>query len=115
MNEAKIQAECVKWFNNNYCLKHHDPQCCIFSVPNEAIQKMAWRQISKFKATGLLSGVSDTIVLIPGKVLFVEFKTVTGRQSKSQAKFQNRVESLGFEYVIIRSVEEFREYIKDHI
>lgn len=111
MSESKIQALAIRWFNNTYCLKHHDPRCCIFSVPNEATQNMPWPQLMKFRATGLLSGVSDTIVLLPGKTLFVEFKTLTGTQSKSQKEFQKRVEALGFLYCIVRSVEEFQKYI----
>lgn len=112
MKENKIQAESVKWFTNNYCLKHHDPQCAIFSVPNEAIQKMAWKQINTFKAMGLKAGVSDVIVLLPGKVLFVEFKAEKGAQTAKQRDFQQVVEALGFEYHICRSLEEFQKIIK---
>src|SRR5690554_5474431 len=112
MKENKIQSECVKWFTNNYCLKHHNPQCQIFSVPNEAIQKMAWKQISSFKAMGLKSGVSDVIVLIPGKVLFIEFKTEKGTQTPKQRDFQQAVETLGFDYHICRSLDQFKKIIK---
>lgn len=112
MKESKVQASCVKWFTNNYCLKHHSPQCVIFSVPNEAIQKMAWKQISSFKAMGLKSGVSDVIVLMPGKVLFVEFKAEKGVQTAKQKDFQRAVEMLGFEYHICRSLEDFKIIIK---
>lgn len=111
MKENKIQSECYKWFHNNYCLKHHNPQCQIFSVPNEAIQKMAWKQINTFKAMGLKSGVSDVVVLIPNKVLFVEFKSGEGVQTPKQKDFQQAVEALGFEYHICRSVEEFQKII----
>lgn len=115
MSESKIQAESVKWFTNEYCLKIHDPRYVIFSVPNEATQNMPWAQLMKFRTTGLLSGVSDTIVLLPGEILFVEFKTLTGTQSKSQKEFQKRVEALGFTYKIVRSVEEFQRFIHDYI
>lgn len=115
MKENKVQASSVKWFTNNYCLKHHNPQCVIFSVPNEAIQKMAWKQISTFKAMGLKSGVSDVIVLSEGKVLFVEFKTEKGIQTAKQRNFQQAVEALGFDYHICRSVEEFQKIIKKNI
>lgn len=112
MKENKIQSESVKWFTNNYCLKHHNPQCQIFSVPNEAIQKMAWKQISSFKAMGLKSGVSDVIVLMPGKVLFIEFKAAKGTQTAKQRDFQQAVETLGFEYHICRSLEQFQKIIE---
>jgi len=115
MTESKIQSQAVRWFTNNYCLKHHNPRCVIFAVPNEATQNMPWAQLMKFKATGLLAGVSDTVVLLPGKTLFVEFKTPTGTQSKSQKEFQKRVEALGFLYCIVRSVEDFKKLIKKQI
>ena len=111
-SEAQVQASCVKWFTNNYCLKHHEPQCQIFSVPNEAIQKMAWKQISSFKAMGLKSGVSDVIVLMPGKVLFVEFKSAKGAQTPKQRDFQQAVEMLGLDYHICRSVDQFKKIIQ---
>lgn len=114
-SESKIQAESVKWFTNNYCLKHHNPKCVVFSVPNEAIQKMAWKQINTFKAMGLKSGVSDVIVLMEGKVLFIEFKTEKGVQTPKQRDFQQGVEKLGFDYHICRSLEEFQKIIKKYL
>src|SRR5690606_2184821 len=111
-SEAQIQAESVKWFTNNYCLNHHNPKLLCFSVPNEAIQKMAWKQISSFKAMGLKSGVSDVVVLMPNKVLFVEFKSGKGVQTYKQRDFQQTVEALGFDYHICRSVEEFKIIIQ---
>lgn len=113
-SESSIQSSAVQWFTNNYCLKHHEPQCQIFSVPNEAIQKMAWKQISTFKAMGLKSGVSDVIVLIPNKVLFVEFKAAKGVQTAKQKDFQQAVETLGFDYHICRSLEEFKKIIENN-
>ena len=115
MKENKIQSSAVQWFTNNYCLKHHNPKCIIFSVPNEAIQKMAWKQINTFKAMGLKSGVSDVIVLLEGKVLFVEFKTEKGAQSDNQKRFQEDVQALGFEYHICRSLEGFQELVISNV
>ena len=113
MKENKIQSESVKFFTINYCLKHHNPQCQIFSVPNEAIQKMEWKQINIFKAMGLKSGVSDVIVLMPNKVLFIEFKAAKGAQTPKQRDFQQAVETLGFDYYICRSLEEFKKIIEN--
>ena len=114
-SEAKIQAESVKWFTNNFCLKHHNPKFICFSVPNEAIQKMAWQQINTFKAMGLKSGVSDVIVLLEGKVLFVEFKAAKGAQTPKQKSFQEDVQTLGFEYHICRSLEDFQDLVSSNV
>lgn len=105
MTENKIQAEIYKYFHNKYCLKHHNPKCEIFSVPNGGTRNKI--EAITLKATGLKSGVSDLIVLIPRKCIFVEIKTDTGIQSESQKEFEKTVTNLGFEYILVRSLEEF--------
>jgi hypothetical protein len=106
-NEDRLQSQIVTWFNNNYCLKHHNPRYLIFSVPNGGNRNE--KEAMLFKATGLLSGVSDLIVVMPNKVLFVELKTESGTQSASQIEFQLRVSELGFNYYIVRSLDEFKK------
>lgn len=59
------------------------------------------------------SGVSDMIVLLPNQVLFVEFKDLKGKQSENQKEFQQIVTNLGFEYHLVRSLEEFQNIIKN--
>lgn len=111
MSESKIQAECYKWFNNSYCLKHHSPRGMMFSVPNEiaGINKIAMMQA---KAIGLTAGVSDTIVMLPnGKLFFVEFKDEKGRQSEKQKEFETIVTNLGYKYLLIRDFETFKKLI----
>lgn len=104
--ESKIQQEIVMWFKNNYCLKTMNPRCAIFSVPNEG--KSAKEMMFK-KATGLMAGASDLIVLMPNKCLFVECKNATGYQRPEQKEFQSIVEALGFEYHLVRSLEDFKK------
>lgn len=56
---------------------------------------------------GYIKGQPDLIILLPiGNALFVEVKTAKGRQSDEQKEFQRRVESLGFNYLIWRSVDD---------
>lgn len=110
--ENKIQSECFKWYNNTYCLKKHNPRGIMFSVANElaGANKIAMMQA---KAMGLVAGVSDTIIIHKNReVLFCEFKNETGRQSDKQIDFQNRVELLGFEYKVVRSLKEFQLWIQ---
>lgn len=104
VSESSIQAQCFVWFNNNFCLKNQQNRAIMFSVPNESTVTQ-----QKFVNTGLLRGVSDTIIVLNGKVLFVEFKTETGRQSEFQKDFQSRVENLGHEYLLIRSLTQFQD------
>jgi hypothetical protein len=104
-SEGKIQQECVIWFRNNN-LKTSN---LIFSVPNEG--KSAAEQMYK-KALGMMSGVSDTIIIMQNKVIFCEFKDDHGKQSDKQIIFQNKVENLGFEYWLIRNLEDFKNKLK---
>lgn len=110
--ESKIQSECFIWYNNTYCLTFHEPRGLMFSVPNELGGRNAI-STALAKSTGLMSGVSDTIVILPnGRLIFVEFKTAKGVQSKSQIEFEKRVTAHGYDYYIVRSLEEFKELIK---
>lgn len=108
VSEGRIQQELVKWFRNNYCLKFHNPRCAIFSVPNE---RSNVKEQMRMVATGLMSGVSDLICVLPNKVLFIEVKDDKGRQSDKQKEFQQTVELLGFEYHLVRSLEDFQKII----
>lgn len=128
--EAKIQQECYVWFVNNYGLKKHNPRCVMFSVPNEIammigsimkyngisvylVNKVVAQVIDKMKSTGMKAGVSDAIVLIPKKTLYVEFKTEIGVQSDKQKEFEVCVRGLNQEYHIVRSLEQFKEIINE--
>lgn len=132
ISEASIQSSAVTWFRNNYCLKHHNPRYQIFSIPNEVameirailkttrlperiINSVIATIVQRFKNTGLLNGVSDTIVVLKKKVIFVEFKTEYGTQQENQKQFQKAVTDLEHEYAVVRSLEEFKCLINSHI
>jgi hypothetical protein len=108
--ESKIQQEIVMWFNNTHGLKHHNPKCLIFSVPNEG--KSAQEQMYK-KMLGMKSGVSDLILVMPSRVVFVECKDDTGKQSENQKQFESDVTALGFEYWLVRSLDDFKARLKN--
>lgn len=65
----------------------------------------------KLVATGMKAGVSDLIVLMPNRCIFVELKTDTGIQSDGQKEFEYTVKKLGFEYYLVRSLETFKKII----
>jgi hypothetical protein len=97
-SEATIQKEIV-----NYCKLNN---ILIFCVPNEAT-----RNNSKFIGMGVLAGVSDLILILKNKVIFVELKTHKGIQSESQKEFESRVLEFGHYYILIRSLDEFKKLI----
>ena len=110
MTEDQLQQQIYTWYNNNFCLKNHIPRHVIFSVPNGGSRNII--EAKKLKATGLLSGVSDLIILQQNKTLFIELKIEKGVQSDKQKEFEERVKSLGFNYYIVRSLEEFKTIIE---
>ena len=106
-NENNLQFEIYKYFNNTYCLKHHTNRALIFSIPNGGTRNI--REAMTFKATGLLKGASDLIVIFPnGKLCFIELKMPKGVQSAEQKDFEQRVSKLGYEYHLIRTLEDFK-------
>lgn len=107
MSEDILQAKIYKWYHNTYCTKNNNPRHCIFSVPNGGLRSP--REAVKLKATGLVAGVSDLIVLQPNRIIFVEVKFGKGRQQANQVDFENKVKALGFEYYLVRSLEEFKQ------
>jgi len=107
--ENLIQQQIVNFFTNNYCLKHHNPRCVIFHVANGGSRNVL--EAINLKRMGVLSGVSDLIVLTPLKMLFIEVKNDIGKQSPAQIEFQARVESLGFQYFIVRSLADFKKIV----
>ena len=112
--EHRIQASMVRWFRLKYPkLKH-----TLFAVPNGANKTKA--QAAKFKAEGLLSGVSDLILLKSNRyygALLIEVKTATGRQSDNQKLWQAAITQDAYKYIVVRSLDDFiREvtnYLKD--
>jgi hypothetical protein len=103
--EDQIQAEIYKWFHNEYCTKFNNPRCCIFAVPNGGLRSK--HEAMKLKSTGVVAGVSDLIVLMPNKCIFVEVKTDIGRQSDKQKEFEEIVKALNFDYHLVRRLEDF--------
>lgn len=103
--EYSLQQGCVKWMRLQY------PNYLCFSVPMEA----TYRNKTYFAGIGAMAGVSDLIVVLPNKILFIEMKSKTGRQSVEQKQFQHHIEQLGFTYYIIRSFDEFKSIIENNI
>lgn len=106
MSEDILQAKIFKWYFNNFCTKLKEPRHSIFAVPNGGNRSK--REAAKFKATGLVAGVSDLIVVQPNNVLFIEVKFKKGRQQPNQLEFEKTVTNLGFKYYVVRSLDEFK-------
>lgn len=110
--EDRVQQEIVFWFRNTYCTKLSSPRCSIFSVPNE---RKNTRELMQLMQMGLLPGVSDLIVCVPSRVIFVEVKTETGTQQQNQRDFQEVITRLGLTYILVRSLEDFQQQISPYL
>lgn len=99
--EAQLHAEIFQWHWNN-CPNERG---LLFHVNNKARNAI---EGNRFKAMGVIPGVSDLVYLRPGgKPLFIELKTEKGTQSPDQKKWQTAAEAAGYEYVICRSLADF--------
>lgn len=106
MLEARIQAEIVKYLSE----LRRKGEIEFFSVPNEAAGN-AVRQ-GQMIAMGLRPGVSDLVVLFSGgKAMFLEVKNEKGVQSERQKQFQETVQRLGFQYFIVRSLDDVKRIL----
>ncbi len=74
-----------------------------------------------YKVKGCPKGTADTLILDSMKMsisnakaypIFVEFKSSKGKQTIEQAEFERDVKSLGYEYYVIRSLDELMEVLQ---
>jgi len=110
MTESQLQQKMIIWFKNEYQIKGKG---LIFAVPNGGSRNIL--EAKNLKLTGQMAGVSDLIVLLNNKCIFIEVKVEKGIQSEVQKVFENKVSLLGFEYYLVRSLEEFKNVINDNL
>ena len=58
---------------------------------------------------GVVPGVADMMYLSDTGLIAIEFKTIIGRQSEVQKRWQETIEAAGYRYYIVRSFEQFKE------
>ena len=61
------------------------------------------------KATGLVSGIADLTIKLPNSFFIdVEVKTEKGIQSPNQKNIQKILEDMNCNYIIVRSLDDFK-------
>lgn len=111
-SESALQQNCVRWFDYQY----PELRLNLFSIPNEGARSKA--NGARMKAQGRRKGAPDMFFAKPkpesvpfgdydSHGTFIEFKTATGKQSPEQREFEIAVTKQGYDYKIIRSIEEF--------
>lgn len=102
--EHRIQCACVAWFR----LQYPKFASLLYAVPNGGRRDAITGK--RLKDEGVIRGVSDLILDVPNAKyhgLRIEMKTKDGSQSKEQKEYQKMVESMGYKYILCRSLESF--------
>lgn len=117
--ESRLQQACVNWFRGEY-----PEYAMLLTHPINEGSKDTRVSGAIHKAEGTVAGVPDLLFFLPSYMpakrsndydtwtmvhgLGIEFKTLKGRQSEEQKKFQTMFQAAGYDYHIIRSLEEFQ-------
>lgn len=62
----------------------------------------------------VIRGVSDIIGIIQGVIFFFEVKNQRGHESKHQKGFRNKLNKLGGNCFVVRSVNEVRDILEEY-
>ena len=131
LTEHQLQSQCVRWF----ALQYPNLNQLLFAIPNGGHRSKA--AAGKAKAEGAKRGVADLFLSVPKHPfaiqilctekgqhihpcsgaggLYIEMKTLRGRQSPDQARFQQKVEAFGYQYTICRSLFDFQQTINTYL
>lgn len=102
--ESQIQAACTAWLR----LVGLVP----IKITNEG--KRGAGAARRFAREGLLAGAADLVVMAPGgAVMWIEFKSRTGRMSKEQEAFRETCAAMGHRYFVARSLEDVQLAVAD--
>jgi len=102
--EFKLQSKCVIWLWN----EHPETRKHFILVDNNSDNTV---QALQKRAMGQVKGVADTFFFWKKNLWFIEFKTPTGKQSDSQILFESIANEHSNGYLIIRTFEQFKEFI----
>lgn len=106
MTELQLQAACTQWFWNQY----PNERQMLHNNDNNSHNSI---EGARKKAIGVVKGVSDLELILPGgNVVFIELKLPGEKQKPEQITFEQKVRERGHLYVIIFSFVEFQEFIK---
>lgn len=105
-SEIQIQAEAWQWLWNTYPATR---RCC-FHVPNGGSRNII--EAKQLKASGVVPGIPDILLVWRGRIYGFEFKTPIGTVSTDQTKVHQAWKEQGIEVRVIRTVEEFKYAIE---
>jgi hypothetical protein len=103
--ELRLQAECTTWFQNNMPQFRRRWR----RVRNETDVKGKHGMIlgQMGKATGIVAGTWDSFFIVE-PIVWLEFKADKGSLSKDQIEFQEFGYEVGWKFVVVKSLEQFK-------
>ena len=110
--EHQLQVACVRYFRYQY----QEIKSLLFAVPNGGTRFK--REAVKLKAEGVLSGVSDLLLLVPcGQYhgMAIEMKVKPNKATPAQIAFQNDATEQGYYCTICYTFEEFKSEIENYL
>lgn len=112
--EDTLQRSCVEWFGYQY----PSLSWALFHVPNGGRRDP--REAARFKGLGVRPGVPDLFLILPsgdGKFhyLALELKIGKNTQTDYQRQYEININRNGGRYVVIRSLDQFIEEIKNYL
>jgi hypothetical protein len=110
--EDDLQKSCVYWFR----LIWPKYAKLLFAVPNGGSRNI--REAARLKSQGVVSGVSDLILLVPkGNFhgLCIEMKSEKGKLSENQKEWLEMVKMQGYETSVCNSFESFCKTINEYM
>lgn len=102
--EGRIEEDCLKYLNQHGFYAFKVKSSGTFDQRSGQFRKASVYEVN---------GISDILAIRSGVTFYIEVKTGTGYQSKDQLNFQRQVERFDGVYVLVRSVEELEEYVRD--
>lgn len=122
--ESELQQACVTWFDYSY----PKLSTMLFAIPNGGARNKVEAKI--MKGEGIRPGVADMFLSVVKYLkaarpntysnvivfgLYIEFKIGNNKQSDAQLQFQQLVEQQGYRYIVVRTLEEFIQAIKEYL
>ena len=114
---SRLQKACVKWFKYQYS----DKKNLLFSITNGipvADKNTRIKIYNRLIDEGLQPGVPDLFLSHGNSLyngLYIEIKSKTDRLRKVQADMIRELESENYKCIIVRSLDEFMEVIKEYL
>ncbi len=87
------------------------PEGQIQKEVKQYLQWTGWFVFKNHQTLGSYKGIADLTAMKKGRTLWIEIKRPKGKLSVHQEKFKADIEKCGGEYLVIRSLDEIREWV----